>query len=117
MKSAHWIQRTHLFRADEFICSACRSVYNKPYKVCPKCGGRDPSCLTCGGSGYKGRVGIFEMMPMTETIREMIHKSASNAELRRTAIAEGMKTLAMDGADKVALGLTTESEIAAEAMI
>ena len=86
-------------------------------KVCPKCGGKDPNCLTCGGSGYKGRVGIFEMMPMSETIREMVHKGTSNAELRRAAIAEGMKTLAMDGADKVALGFTTESEIAAEAMI
>ena len=86
-------------------------------KVCPKCGGKDPNCLTCGGSGYKGRVGIFEMMPMTEIIREMVHKGTSNAELRKTAIAEGMKTLAMDGAEKVALGFTTESEIAAEAMI
>ena len=38
MKSAHWMQRTHLFRADEFICSACGSVCNKPYKVCPACG-------------------------------------------------------------------------------
>ena len=38
MKAAHWIQRTHLFRADEFICSVCRSVCNKPYKVCPECG-------------------------------------------------------------------------------
>lgn len=86
-------------------------------KVCPKCGGKDPNCLVCGGSGYKGRVGIFEMMPMTETLREMVHKGTSNAELRRVAIDEGMKTLAMDGADKVSLGLTTEAEIASEAMI
>ena len=38
MSAAHWIQRTHLFRADGFICSECRSVSNKPYKVCPACG-------------------------------------------------------------------------------
>ena len=38
MKAAHWTQRTHLFRADEYICSACRAVCGKPYKVCPKCG-------------------------------------------------------------------------------
>lgn len=38
MKASHWIQRTHLFRADEYICSACRSVYDKLYKVCPVCG-------------------------------------------------------------------------------
>lgn len=38
MKSAHWIQRTHLFRADEFICSACRTICDKPYRSCPACG-------------------------------------------------------------------------------
>ncbi len=38
MKSAHWIQKTHLFRADEYICSACSSISGKPYKVCPACG-------------------------------------------------------------------------------
>lgn len=86
-------------------------------RVCPKCGGKDPNCLTCGGSGYKGRVGIFEMMPMEETLREMVHKNASNADLRAAAIKNGMKSLATDGAEKVALGLTTESEIAAEAMV
>jgi len=37
MKSANWTQRTHLFRADEYICSACGSSCDKPYKVCPKC--------------------------------------------------------------------------------
>ena len=38
MKSAHWIQRTHLFCADEFICSVCKAVSNKPYRVCSSCG-------------------------------------------------------------------------------
>ena len=38
MKSAHWIQRTHLFRADEYICSACGASYKKPYRECPSCG-------------------------------------------------------------------------------
>ena len=38
MKAAYWIQKTHLFRADEFICSACGRVSGKPYKVCPACG-------------------------------------------------------------------------------
>ena len=38
MKSAHWIQRTHLFRVDEYICSACRVSCKKPYKECPSCG-------------------------------------------------------------------------------
>ncbi len=38
MKSAYWSQRTHLFRSDEYICSACKASHNKPYKVCPTCG-------------------------------------------------------------------------------
>ena len=86
-------------------------------RTCPKCGGKNPECLTCGGSGYKGRVGIFEMMPMSDPLRELIHKGASGSELKQAAIANGLKTLAMDGAEKVAAGLTTQSEIAAEAMI
>ena len=38
MKAAYWTQRTHLFRADEYICSACKTTCDKPYKVCPSCG-------------------------------------------------------------------------------
>lgn len=86
-------------------------------RICPKCGGNDPNCLACGGSGYKGRIGIFEMMPLTETLRDMIHKGASNSELKKAAIQGGMKTLAADGTDKVAAGYTTQSEIAAEAIV
>ena len=38
MKYARWIQKTHLFRADEFICSECRASFDKPYRECPGCG-------------------------------------------------------------------------------
>lgn len=86
-------------------------------KVCPKCGGKDSQCLTCGGSGYKGRVGLFEMMPMSENLREMVHKNATSAELKKKAIELGMKTLAVDGAEKVAAGLTTDAEVSAEAIV
>ncbi len=37
MKRVHWIQKTHLFRADEYFCSLCGASYGKPYKVCPNC--------------------------------------------------------------------------------
>lgn len=37
MKRDHWIQKTHLFREDEYICSRCGASYGKPYKVCPSC--------------------------------------------------------------------------------
>lgn len=86
-------------------------------RICPKCGGKNSGCLACGGSGFKGRVGIFEMMKMSETLRDRIHENVSTSDLRKLAIAEGMKTLAKDGLEKVKLGLTTESEIAAEAVM
>ena len=38
MKRTNWIQKTHLFRLDEYVCSGCGAVYNKPYKACPSCG-------------------------------------------------------------------------------
>lgn len=38
MKPAHWTQRTHLFRAHEYSCTACKAVSDKPYRVCPSCG-------------------------------------------------------------------------------
>ena len=38
MKAAHWIRRSHLFRADEYICSACRRVSSRPLQTCPSCG-------------------------------------------------------------------------------
>lgn len=38
MSKAHWIQKTHLFRADEYFCSVCGALSQKPYKVCPSCG-------------------------------------------------------------------------------
>ncbi len=37
MKKANWIQKTHLFRSDEYICSACKSSFSKPYSICPEC--------------------------------------------------------------------------------
>ena len=38
MKTAHWVRRTRLFRADEYICSACKTSGKKPYRTCPACG-------------------------------------------------------------------------------
>lgn len=38
MKRVRWVRKTHLFRADEYFCSKCGAVFNKPYKTCPTCG-------------------------------------------------------------------------------
>ncbi len=71
------------------------------YKAAP--GG----CHVCGGTGYKGRVGIHELMTNSEELTEAINKEAEVAELKRVAMRNGMKTLHQDSMLKVTMGLTT----------
>lgn len=68
-------------------------------------------CDVCGGTGYQGRLGIFEVMPVTETIRELIMKREDADALRDLAKAEGMKTMIEDGIQKVLAGQTTIEEV------
>ncbi len=75
---------------------------------------RGRGCDSCGGSGYKGRQGLYEVMAMSATLRRMILQGASTAELRQQAIAEGMLTLRMDGMEKVRQRLTTLEEVVKE---
>ncbi|HEX6925095.1 MAG TPA: type IV-A pilus assembly ATPase PilB [Longimicrobiaceae bacterium] len=71
-------------------------------------------CEDCGGSGYRGRQGLYEVMAMSPTLRRMILQNASTADLRDQAIAEGMLTLRMDGMLKVKRGITTLEEVVKE---
>jgi type IV pilus assembly protein PilB len=71
-------------------------------------------CGRCGNTGYRGRLGVFEVMEVTDGLREMVIASASALELKRRAIAEGMDTLRQAGLRQVAAGLTTLEEIARE---
>ena len=71
-------------------------------------------CDACGGSGYRGRQGLYEVMPMSPTLRRMIMQGASADELREQAIREGMLTLRMDGLLKVSRGITTLEEVIKE---
>ncbi len=71
-------------------------------------------CDTCGGLGYKGRAGIYEVMAMSPELRRMILRGASVAELRDQAVAEGMLTLRMDGVVKAGRGVTTLEEVVKE---
>ncbi|MBI3649712.1 MAG: type IV-A pilus assembly ATPase PilB [Acidobacteria bacterium] len=71
-------------------------------------------CSTCNGTGYKGRVGLYEVMEITEELRELILVGASGLELRRKAIDEGMLTLRMSGLEKIRLGMTTVEEVVRE---
>ncbi len=71
-------------------------------------------CDVCGGSGYRGRQGLYEVMPATQTIRKMIMQGASADELKQQALDDGMLTLRMDGMKKVEKGITTLEEIIKE---
>jgi type IV pilus assembly protein PilB len=71
-------------------------------------------CERCNNTGYKGRVGLYEVMEVTDELRELILVGASGLELRRKAIEEGMLTLRMSGLRKVKDGLTTIEEVARE---
>jgi type IV pilus assembly protein PilB len=68
-------------------------------------------CDVCGGTGYKGRIGIYEMMIINNSIRELILRHASTAELTEAAKKNGMKTLREDGFQKVLNGVTTVEEV------
>ncbi len=71
-------------------------------------------CPVCNDTGYKGRVGVYEVMEVSPTLREMIIDRASNAEIKALAIKEGMLTLRMDGLEKFKSGLTSLEEILRE---
>ena len=79
--------------------------------VIPKKGS---GCDRCNNTGYKGRVGLYEVMEVTEELRELILVGASALELRRKAIDEGMITLRRSGLMKVMAGVTTIEEVARE---
>ena len=68
-------------------------------------------CLDCRMTGYKGRVGIYEIMPMSAEIMKLVAEGAELTKLREQAMREGMKPLRIAGAKKVAAGLTTIAEI------
>ncbi len=73
---------------------------------------RSAGCSHCGNKGYKGRMGVYEVMPVTEAVERLIVERKSSDELRRVAEAEGMISLREDGLDRVLQGLTSIEEIA-----
>ena len=74
-------------------------------------------CQNCNNTGYKGRVGLYEVMEITDAIREMILTGASAIELRRKSIEEGMITLRGSGLQKIRDGLTTVEEVLRESVL
>ena len=68
-------------------------------------------CEKCRQTGYKGRVGIYELMELDENLRDRITSNPTSAELRRAAEENGMHSLREDGLGKIAAGLTTVEEL------
>jgi len=69
-------------------------------------------CVECRMTGYRGRIGLFEIMLMTPAIRRLVTREADDSKIRDQAFKDGMKPLRVSGATKVAAGLTTADEVA-----
>jgi type IV pilus assembly protein PilB len=74
-------------------------------------------CGTCNGTGYKGRVGLYEVMEISEGIRDLIMVGATAVEIKRKALEEGMLTLRMSGLEKIKNGVTTIEEVLRETVL
>ncbi len=100
------------------LCTSCRRPVAVPAGDVGLAGGRKVEvyeavgCQRCRTTGYRGRIGLFEVMTVSEEIRAQIVARAPAGEITATAIAQGMRTLAEDGLDKVRAGQTTLAEVA-----
>jgi type II secretory ATPase GspE/PulE/Tfp pilus assembly ATPase PilB-like protein len=72
---------------------------------------RSVGCQQCQNLGYRGRVGIFEIMPMSDGIHSLVIKNAAAPDIRRVAIEEGMRSLQLSGWEQIKRGLTTFDEV------
>ncbi len=105
------------------LCSECKEPYQPSRKALEEIGfpfdesGEIPTlyrpkgCPKCNNTGYKGRMGVYEVMLMSETIERLTVEKATAEQIKKVAIEEGMKTLRMDGFEKVKMGLTSIEEL------
>ena len=104
------------------VCKDCRQPYEAdeealvPYGHVPQGLGRvqfykGKGCPACNFTGMKGRVAIYEVMPISEDLRSLILRNAPTAEIREVALAQGMKTLRQNALQKVLDGVTTVEEV------
>jgi type IV pilus assembly protein PilB len=104
------------------VCTKCKQPYTPPDSAIEAAGispevarkatfmkGR--GCSHCQKSGYRGRLGIFEMMMMSSKVRELAFQGASTQNIRKAAVAQGMSTLYEDGINKALRGVTTLEEV------
>ncbi|MDR7520158.1 MAG: type II secretion system ATPase GspE [Armatimonadota bacterium] len=103
------------------ICPRCKVAYTPPADALGRLGAdavdgnvvfyRGQGCDHCRGTGYRGRIGIFELLMITDPIRKLIVERASSTEIKAQAIREGMRTLREDAFEKVLSGVSTIDEI------
>jgi type IV pilus assembly protein PilB len=104
------------------ICQECKEVEKVPVPALIQLGFSEEEaesvkcykgkgCALCSGSGYKGRIALYEVMPVISEIKEMVLEGASADELKKTAVRFGMKTLRMSGLTKVEEGVTSIEEV------
>ncbi len=110
------------------ICQSCKEEVETPIQALLSIGFSEAEapdirlyqgrgCEKCGGTGYKGRIALFEVMEITEDQRELILSGATVVELRRKAIEEGMITLRQSGLQKIREGITTVEEVVRETVL
>jgi type IV pilus assembly protein PilB len=111
------------------ICNECKEVDPSPDRLQLKLLGitdddlaghniyRGRGCNRCSGIGYRGRLGIFELLELNSEIRELAFNRASTSALRRAAVASGMAQLLDDGKFKILKGITTPEEVVKTAQI
>ena len=104
------------------LCPTCKkpqtlnpedwTMLTKPWKTPLPTNAQQPAgCLECRNTGYKGRAGVYEIMPLSEAVKENIHDHGQANDIRKQAIKEGMHSLRLSGANKVAKGQTTIDEV------
>ena len=123
--SVNIIQAQRLIRR---ICTDCKEEVHIPPEALVEVGFskeeaatlkvyKGHGCTTCNNTGFKGRVGLYEVMEITDELRELIIIGASAMELRRKAIELGMITLRESGLYKIREGITTIEEVVKETVI
>jgi type IV pilus assembly protein PilB len=120
--SVNLIQAQRLIRR---VCKECKAEHSSPAEALIEVGFsaeeaktlktfKGKGCSTCNNTGYKGRIGLYEVMEVTDEIRELILIGASALELRKKAIEDGMITLRESGLYKIRAGVTTIEEVVRE---
>ena len=109
-------------RLVRIICPNCKTAYTPDAEAIAKLGldpkemegkqvFRGAGCSSCHHTGYKGRCGIFELLLMDESMKNLVSKTANANTIKEQAVKNGMITLRRDGADKVLAGITTIEEV------